>query len=973
MHFLRTATYFLKVVFFFFIAIEVSGCGESTANDASTITEHGLKFCEVPSQNDPSAEEKFALVIGVGDYPQSEKWKLAGPVNDMAMMRKLLLSQGYKESHICELPDKHATFENVTRNFKSFIADNADQNDQVTIYFSGHGTEIPSTDSDETYGLDQALVLYDSGQKNSDGSHVPYLIDDDFAGLLSLVRDKTNNMTVVIDACHSGTVTRGDYGHSKSVKLNVAENHNFQDSQEILRKYGARRVLDNSSSWSSIAPDGTVVLAAARDGTLAYEVDGHGTFTKKIYEAFINQQGSMSLQSARQIISSNFVGDRQSPVFHGNPYQRLFSKSSSNSKLNMIVSKSNENTIDLEGLLLPSYGNGAVFRMYKSNALPADLKDTEKLIAMGKVSGSSSPTSLKLESVGDGSFDSVNPGDIAVLHSPSLNYRKFRVDVRTLNSTEKSQLSNSIQEKDLNGDLKSDGIWRLVELANEPTRFSVRKTSDNNYEILGPEGATRNREKELSKIAKHLKNHTKQWSLRQLIGEGGKKFQDNLTLETKPVGIKENQYPDRTRCLGEIAKRKTSEFQDNPEKFKGSIPLCAIYQIEVRADFTKLPGQDDIQIGAFMMLYDGRIEILSFEDVKLSKERPVWRSAKVNETKGIFQAYYKPYAITNSSLEEEIIVLGVDQDDDFPWYLFSTDNESERSKAASTSGLGSAIELYLDGNTRDTLPSSGSNSEWTVSRKKISYTIDSFEQATNSHGAKEYTLNDVDINFYMPANDPALTKVLLAADKLTKASSDPARSDGFPYAQHNWCEGSDKANLSKGIDCSRAIWYAFTRSGLPYTSAENKDAPRNQCQAFNSGTHGYLPTKQMASPDGLSSQFDDCLLGRDFKTGDVLVYRDEGRNVGHTVMVIDPYKKIAWGSHGWDGNPLIGQTADTGVEYQTILKKADWGAWDRSTMRLKACWRHKNFASSPQTSMTWLSNYYCDNYTNGCPLNSDSP
>lgn len=86
-----------------------------------------------------------------------------------------------------------------------------------------------------------------------------------------------------------------------------------------------------------------------------------------------------------------------------------------------------------------------------------------------------------------------------------------------------------------------------------------------------------------------------------------------------------------------------------------------------------------------------------------------------------------------------------------------------------------------------------------------------------------------------------------------------------------------------------------------------------------------------------------------------LVYRDAGRKVGHVVMVIDPEKRIAWGSHGWDGNVKEQSSVnpvpvDKGVEYQRIKYKKDSERWDRTTMQRVACWRYKQFvtdAASP--------------------------
>jgi hypothetical protein len=67
-------------------------------------------------------------------------------------------------------------------------------------------------------------------------------------------------------------------------------------------------------------------------------------------------------------------------------------------------------------------------------------------------------------------------------------------------------------------------------------------------------------------------------------------------------------------------------------------------------------------------------------------------------------------------------------------------------------------------------------------------------------------------------------------------------------------------------------------------------------------------------------------------------------------MVIDPERRIAWGSHGWDGNAKeLKVEPDTGVEYQLIKYKKDWERWDRTTMERQACWRYRQIAQEALT------------------------
>ena len=68
-------------------------------------------------------------------------------------------------------------------------------------------------------------------------------------------------------------------------------------------------------------------------------------------------------------------------------------------------------------------------------------------------------------------------------------------------------------------------------------------------------------------------------------------------------------------------------------------------------------------------------------------------------------------------------------------------------------------------------------------------------------------------------------------------------------------------------------------------------------------------------------------------------------------MVIDPQRRIAWGSHGWDGSVAeMKIEPENGVQYQLIKYKPDWARWDRRAMVEKACWRYRLFADDAKTT-----------------------
>jgi|HubBroStandDraft_1064217.scaffolds.fasta_scaffold00609_11 hypothetical protein len=192
---------------------------------------------------------------------------------------------------------------------------------------------------------------------------------------------------------------------------------------------------------------------------------------------------------------------------------------------------------------------------------------------------------------------------------------------------------------------------------------------------------------------------------------------------------------------------------------------------------------------------------------------------------------------------------------------------------------------------------------------------------------REYTIPKFDIRPYLP--DDKGTALYRALQEANWLANYPPTS-GVRYHQGWDASLDDKENLKHGIDCSRAIWFAFRRANLPYNHA-----------------NAYLSTADMLTPKSLmNDDFDRVSIDGTFRIGDILVYRNDEKDVGHVVMVIDQSERIAWGSHGFDGRIRTHEVSvpETGVQYQKIRYKPDWKRWDRVQMSLKACWRYRQFA-----------------------------
>ena len=151
-------------------------------------------------------QRRLALLIGVGDYRSPKVSDLKGPPNDARSMYDLLTGPGgfgFPRENVCLLLDSAATQRSVREMFEHSLVQRAKADDVVLIFFAGHGSQEADANRDEVDGLDETLLLHDSGDGADSG-----LLDDELETMLERLHHRTPNITVILDACHSGSATR---------------------------------------------------------------------------------------------------------------------------------------------------------------------------------------------------------------------------------------------------------------------------------------------------------------------------------------------------------------------------------------------------------------------------------------------------------------------------------------------------------------------------------------------------------------------------------------------------------------------------------------------------------------------------------------------------------------------------------------------------------------------------------------------
>ena len=165
------------------------------------------------------AQTKRALIIAIGDYPDVEQngWRQINAINDLPLVKEALIKQKFPEANISTLTESAATKKGIEDALDKLILSSG-KGDVVVIHISAHGQQLEDdNENEEADGLDESIVPYGAVysidksiyNKVSQG----YLRDDLFGEKVTQLRNrlgKDGDLLVSLDACHSGSGTRGN-------------------------------------------------------------------------------------------------------------------------------------------------------------------------------------------------------------------------------------------------------------------------------------------------------------------------------------------------------------------------------------------------------------------------------------------------------------------------------------------------------------------------------------------------------------------------------------------------------------------------------------------------------------------------------------------------------------------------------------------------------------------------------------------
>lgn len=265
-----------------------------------------------------------ALLIGVGDYHPSVTAiapPLNGPGNDVMLMRQILLDTGLPQDRIrllttqgphlpptvqTELPTRARILAAMEH-----LAETVGQDENILIYFAGHGSQVPANNSLEPDALDEVFLPSDFRITKS-GTPENAIRDDTLGAYLDRLIGLGANVWLVADTCHSGSLRRGDAGSLVPRQLTL-----WAEPQGGASLASDLPALDQGTGQF-------VAFYGAQVGRLAFEgrpqSDGsiHGLLTWALAKAI--RTGARDYRGLAQLTQANMwqaSAGRAAPAFNG--------------------------------------------------------------------------------------------------------------------------------------------------------------------------------------------------------------------------------------------------------------------------------------------------------------------------------------------------------------------------------------------------------------------------------------------------------------------------------------------------------------------------------------------------------------------------------------------------------------------------------------------------------------------------------
>lgn len=272
---------------------------------------------------------KLALIVAISKYKPGTGWNDLASEKDVPLIKEALRKQGFREENIMVLRDQQATKEGILNGIQKHLIDKARPGDICVFHFSGHGQQVYDDNGDEPDGYDEALVTYDAPMDYIPG--VERHLRDDALGLkleeLRLKLGENGELVVLIDACHSGTATRGrTAGFRGTEKKYQPKNYKATTTAQTTKIN--EQLFGLGDRKTGLAPMVAFFASAASELNSQVTIQGedYGSLSMAFFKVVTNAPGQMSYKTiADQIrIHMRRWGLSQQPGAEGELDKEIF-------------------------------------------------------------------------------------------------------------------------------------------------------------------------------------------------------------------------------------------------------------------------------------------------------------------------------------------------------------------------------------------------------------------------------------------------------------------------------------------------------------------------------------------------------------------------------------------------------------------------------------------------------------------------
>lgn len=451
------------------------------------------------SDKDLAVKKTWTVLVGINFYVKDKHLK--GCVRDVGDIKQYLTARSKhvhvdtftasvpldsSSSHPAESPELWPTFKNLTTRLEEITAQ-ANRGDIVYFHYAGHGTQVPSSSSkyNKTNKIDLALVLFD----DIHGSR--YLRGLELACMLDKMAKKGLHIRVVLDCCHSGSVTRSDDPNQPNIRgtdYDSAIDAAFPPFIDIDLGYQDGSSTLRDPRWqlkTLLNPAGYAVFTACGPHETAYELeqagDRHEALSYFLLRALASLEtggSEVTNQSLHQQVRSRFHAywPRQNPMLFGNNDISFWGTLVSAPRTYIPIFKKHPgNTLYLEAGLIHGVFKGDLYDAYSFGILADTTRKQEQIVAKVKVTNVLSLTSEVAEINSQSPTDRDTTGWVA---RPVMNFSPRKIYVRLMAHVDDTTLWMAAARRRRFLRFSTD------EVEGEPSIFNVSRNDDDEYQIL---------------------------------------------------------------------------------------------------------------------------------------------------------------------------------------------------------------------------------------------------------------------------------------------------------------------------------------------------------------------------------------------------------------------------------------------------------------------------------------------------------